>query len=393
MSPHAGPGGPGDALIELRGLLFGSESRRLEALEGELRDVAARALARDDLKDAAAAILADALRKAEVERHRDMADALAPLVVGAMRAEIRNSKDSMVEALYPLMGRLVSAAVGNAFRQLTETLAKRIEALTSARQWAWRAKALVTGRSVAEVAMADLQEASIRRILCLERGSGALLAVWPAEEATPERAGLVAGLIAAITEFAASALGEEGELRSLDLGPESVVLRRSATVIVAAQYSGILSGSQRAALDSAFLALIEARESGQALSLEPIAEAAASPAQTGRASGRGAVALTFIAFFVGLALLVFLADKMIDWRFESRAADRFAAWRADAADLAAWPLRLGVDHAARIVRLEGLAPEKAARDRIEADLGQAFRPYILKTDIAVVRADGEGAQR
>jgi len=107
------------------------------------------------------------------------------LIVAAIRSEIKNSKEMMVEALYPITGRLVTAAVANSFRELVEDLNRRIDAMVSTNVWRLRFRALATGRSMAEVAMAEADAASLRRALLLERGSGRVLATWP-ERSTAE---------------------------------------------------------------------------------------------------------------------------------------------------------------------------------------------------------------
>ncbi|MBL8588247.1 MAG: hypothetical protein JNK46_06935, partial [Methylobacteriaceae bacterium] len=349
--------GPGDALGELRSLLFGGETRRLDDVETELRRLALAKLDRADLLTATAEILAGALRRAEVERHRELADALAPLIVAAIQAEIRNSKDSLVEALYPLMGRLVSAAVANSIRQLSEDLARRIDALISARRWKWRMQALATGRPIGEIALADSQRARIVRIFCLERHSGTLIAVWPDAE-TDGRSDLVSGMIAAITEFAATTFAREGgALRALDLGPQHVLLRSSATVIVAAECEGVLQPHDEQRVDAAFLDLIARHERAGALAsadLAPLAGAlAAEDAAAAGPAGRWTLRLVGAA--AAAALLWWLGGAFLDWRLERRIEATLRAELARAPQAQAYPLRVDVNHAARSAVLTGLA--------------------------------------
>jgi len=91
--------------------------------------------------------------------------------------------------------------------------------MVSADVWRLRLRALATGRSLAEVALAEADSAKVKRALLLERGSGRVLAAWPRETQGGDHDELTSGLIAAITEFAATVYADRGgELRMLDLG-------------------------------------------------------------------------------------------------------------------------------------------------------------------------------
>ncbi|MBK9082943.1 MAG: OmpA family protein [Rhizobiales bacterium] len=381
-----------NALGELRSLLFGGEARRLEALEGEVRRLAELKLARADLLAATADVIAGSLREAEVTRHRELADALAPLIVAAIQAEIRNSKDSMVEALYPLMGRLVSAAVANSIRQLSESLAQRIDALVSTRHWKWRARSLMTGRPIGEIALAETQRARISRVLCLERHSGTLIAVWPEAETDDGRSDLVSGLIAAITEFAATTFAREGgELRALDLGPARVLLRSSATTIVAAEIEGVLQPDDEERIDNAFLALIGRLEQEGGIEGRHLAglDAALDRAPEAQRGAAGRWILRAVAAALVAALLWWAGAAAIDWSRERRIVAAFETARAARPALAAFPLRVDVDHAARRAAIVGVAPDAAAAAALAEAVAPAAAPYETVRRVEIVATEGE----
>jgi outer membrane protein OmpA-like peptidoglycan-associated protein len=257
----AAPGGEKENFEKLRALLLGDSFARLDSIETQARRVDAYVGDKSRLEAAVADILVEAFHKAEVTRHKELASAVAPLVVAAIQSEIRNSKDMMVEALYPITGRLVTAAVANAFRDLADSLNQRIDAMVSADVWRLRLRALATGRSLAEVALAEADSAKVKRALLLERGSGRVLAAWPRETQGDDHDELTSGLIAAITEFATTVYADRGgELRMLDLGSSHVFLRASARVIAAAEFAGKLSRARERRLDEAFLKIVEAHE-------------------------------------------------------------------------------------------------------------------------------------
>lgn len=257
-------GGGDDRFEQLQSLILGDTAQRLEGLEPRVEKIDAFVGDGKRLEAATARILVEALRTAEVERHDELSKAVAPLVVAAIRSEIKNSKDMMVEALYPITGRLVTAAVAHTFSDLVEDLNRRIDALTSTHVWRMRIRAIATGRSMAEVALAETESGRLRRALLLERGSGRALAAWPDNTMIENDADLVSGMIAAITEFASTVYADRGgELRSLDVGSGRVFLRASRRVIIAAELSGELAPNTQAKLDEAFLSLVELHEQSE----------------------------------------------------------------------------------------------------------------------------------
>ena len=144
-----------DGLGQLKSLLFQGESRRLETVERAVDFLDHRVGDARGLEKATAEIIVEALRDAEVARHRELADAIAPVVVAAIRNEIRNSREMMVEALYPLTGQMVAAAVRNAIREAVEALNRQLDALTSVDRWKLRLRSKITGRPVGELALAQ----------------------------------------------------------------------------------------------------------------------------------------------------------------------------------------------------------------------------------------------
>lgn len=389
VAPVAGPvSAPvADALGELRALLFGQEARRIDGVEAELRGLAATRLPRDEMVAATARVLAEALREAEIADHRAMADALAPLIVRAIKSEIRNSRDEMVEALYPIVGRLVAAAVADGLRRISEGVAHQVDSLVSARRWRWRFKALATGRSVGEIALDETQRARVVRVLCLERGSGSLIAVWPHGEADG-RSDLMSGLIAAITEFAATTFAREGgALRALDLGPSRVLLRSSATVIVAAECDGVLRPQDETAIDEAFLDLLGRHERMREITpadLDALPAALAEEAPAKKAGG----AARWIIRAAGLAIAAWMiwaaAVAVFRWDAARRMEAALGAARVETPGGAAYPLRLVFDHSERRVALVGLVPSQAEETRLLDALRAVAGAYAVAPQVEIV---------
>lgn len=385
----APPGAAPDDMRRLKALLFTPESARLDALEARLGSP-------QRLESATAEVIADALRRAEVSDHDNLSRAIAPVVVAVIRNEIRNSKDMMVEALYPITGRLVSAGIAVAFAEMLATLNARLDALFSVNQVKWRWLSWRTGRPMAELALADVRRATLQRLLYLERGSGHLIAQWQADNGRDARADLLSGMIAALTNFASTALGQEGgDLRRLDLGDRLLYLRTSASHIVAAEFNGELKPDQERRLDEGFLDLLDSSDAshGDAASyLGNLATAVAAVPTATIASKRKVSPLAMIGALL-LAGLVWWGAAW--WQSNAKFGEinrALMAFRTDHPEIVGWPLKLTSGPGARTVTLAGLLPAEDERAALQATLTQVAAPWKLQTQLGVgVAATQAGA--
>ncbi len=384
----AAPGGEKENFEKLRALLLGDSFARLDAIETQARRVDAYVGDKSRLEAATADILVEAFRKAEVARHKELASVVAPLVVAAIQSEIRNSKDMMVEALYPITGRLVTAAVANAFRDLVESLNQRIDAIVSADVWRLRLRALATGRSLAEVALAEADSANVKRALLLERGSGRVLASWSRHAQGDDHDELTSGLIAAITEFATTVYADRGgELRMLDLGSSHVFLRASARVIAAAEFAGKLSGARERRLDEAFLKIVEAHEKDeQTPSAAALGDELGEALKEGPAKPASKTPLIVVGCVVA-ALALWAAFNpatraLRDYRISNAYAEAMKAHPG----LADFPLRLEIDHSETRVVLRGLSADETEPQALLDAIAPAALPYRVERDVMTVAA-------
>lgn len=382
-------------LETLKRLLLAPETGRLESVEAQVKALDARVGAPERLEKATAEILIEAFRAAEIARHRELANAVAPVVVAAIRSEIKNSRDMMVEALYPITGRLVAAAVANAFRDLVADLNERIERTLSTHHWRLRARALLSGRSLSEVALAEAQAPRLRRLLLLERGSGRPIAVWRADGEADETSELVSGLIAAITEFAASVYGAHGgELRTLDLGETRVFLRATPSYLIAADCAGALKPEHERDFDDAVLSLVGRLDRGEVAPDDGLADVAATVFLE-KAPGREGSKWKLAAVAAVLAALVAWAASgpVLRAAKERRIETAFAEAVAARPSLAAFPLRVTVDHGAGVVSVVGVAPSQAQADGLARAIAPAAAPLAVRQTTAVVATAEEVAEQ
>ena len=368
---------------QLRSMLLGNSAERLDQLARKVDGIENYVGHSQLLELATADIIAKALRRAEILRHKELANAIAPLVVSAIQSEIKNSKDMMVEALYPITGRLVAAAVAAAFRDLNA----RIEKLTSLEGFKLRARGLFTGKAAQDLALAQNLPARITRILFLERGSGVLIANWQLDGNAPDQAELVSGLIAAITEFSASALGEHGgELRTLDFGQTHVILRTSSRMIIAADCEGELRPAQETALNTAFLKLLEEHDRGNTEHDRLLAEVAAAvlPQEDAKEKKSSGKAMWILAALLLGGLIWWGLSHYLNVRYESHLRQTFAMALAADSQLAAWPLNLVIEQDQKTITIRGLVPDLARVDTVVDALRSAAFPRAIVLAVAEV---------
>ena len=382
-----------DGLNQLKSLLFQGESRRLDEIEHTLGQIDQRVGDAPRLEKATAEIIVEALRDAEVARHRELADAVAPVVVAAIRNEIRNSRAMMVEALYPLTGQMVVAAVSNAIRELAASLNQRVDALTSVDRWKLLVRSKLTGCPISELALAQTSKGSIVRILFLEAGSGRLIENWRADAQDDDRADLAGGLIAAITGFARDALDAgSNELRTLDFGGRKTYLRNSPQTIVAAEAEGDLTRKQIAALDRAFLGLIDRYgRSGEAdeTSLANFASQVNEAAEPEAKKSSSGTPLKVVGLILLLAFFAFAWRTGARWQQARQIENAIADVIAARPHLAAFPLRAVIDHSRDRVEVKGILPTSADAQAIVAALKPPAGDYAIDSNFALLATAGE----
>jgi outer membrane protein OmpA-like peptidoglycan-associated protein len=388
MSAPSGVPNGVEAFEKVKLLLLGETERRLDDAVERLGKIDARVGDRKKFAATAGDAMVDALKHAEEKRHRDVSSALAPFLVSVIRSEIKNSKEMLIEALYPIMGRLVTASVAGAFRDLIESLNARIDGLVSANSWRLRLRALMTGRTMAEVALAEAEAGRLKRALLLERGSGRLLAMWPEKDRDADggNADLESGMIAAITEFAANVYADQGgELRMLDIGSGRVFLRASPRVIVAGECGGALPRLVERRLDDAFLDIVERYEKDEAAcGAEEIGAlldgAMAAPAQMPLSK---APVIVFGLAMAALAIWFAWNPVLHGWR-ERRIRAAYETAMAEHPALAQYPLHLDIDHGDGTVVLRGLAANETDPQAVVEAIAGASEPYRAMRDIAAV---------
>lgn len=373
-------------LRDLKLLLLRDEHRDLDGLRADVARLDRRIGTEDRFCRAVADSLVVALKVAEIENHQELTAVVAPLVVAGIRREIVESRDLMVETLYPIAGRMVAAAIAAAFRQLSEEI-NGLLIRWPRRLWL-RVKALATGRSYSELLLAELAQGRLERMILIDRGTGAVLATTDGDGAPEDDPGsqlhLIGGLVTAIVEFAGQALSDvNGELRSLDCGGSTVLLRVSPLYIVAGiTQAGRSAGRLITTLDEGFLHFLEDPRIGA----DPGAALAAlhaSVATRFAPQESGSVApLAVTATLLATLLVAWIGHA---WLAAGQRATQEAALSQieNASDLRDHPLQLAFDRDAGLIRAIGVLPSTQAADDLRRRLATAFPDWPVAARIAV----------
>ena len=279
---------------KLKELLFDRESRELDELQKRL-DILGRALeARTaaerleretlaalvselteragtdaQLQRSVARVIDGAIRDAEPVRYDELTQALAPMVRTTFRAEIKSDETQadLTRSLYPKMGDMIRRYIASAMRDMMENINRRLEGGLTNNRLILKLRSIATGRSMAELALADTQRFKVEELYLIRRGSGELIKHWSRTPDTDvaghgqgsNRDTVISAFLTAITSFAEDAFAaDRSSLRSLDLDDHRIYLRASPAHLLAAKCSGTPEAAIEGVLDSELLTLLDA---------------------------------------------------------------------------------------------------------------------------------------
>ena len=385
-----------DSVIRLKELLFDKESRELNVLTQRLEEVATRAGTDASFRSSVAATLEGALRDAEAANHRQVSDALAPLVVRTVRTEVEANSDALPGKLYPHIGVMVRDYVRSAIRDLMEDINQRLEDGLTKNRLSLRLRSWTTGRSMAELALADTGRFEVDELHFIRRGSGELLAHW--NRSTPERAeggqldgrdALFGGMLTAMTAFIEEVYeADKAGLRTIDFGGHTIYLRGSPLHLLAAKCRGHAGAGVQTLLDEEFLRTLEAGGTtpdlaALAASLEAgITERQAKVREDQRRSGMRP--LRFLLWLLAVALATFFGwQGYVTYKTDTlqAAVDRVIAGTPA---LKGYPTRAEVARGGARIDVSGLAPSGDIRSDLLKRLHDIAPAAVVTERISIV---------
>lgn len=372
----------------LKSLLFKNEQQAITDMRSLLDAHHERIGSDDGMRESVSGVLAGALRDARIKQHKQVADAIAPIIVEGMKREIKNSRDEMVDALYPIMGRLVSAYVSSAMADVMNQTNQRLESGLSGRFLYLRGKALLTGQSYQELAVADRQMFQINELMLIRRGSGMLLDHLKldmdealAESSSSHDSTMVSGVVAAIHDFAQEAFsGNKSVLRSVDMGDETIYLRATSGLILAVVGKGKARRKLERALDAELLTLLEERSSDIAQLEDDATEHSPKilPAVAERlmnvqleASQKKPILAILLVGLLAAGIAGYVAWSAYGGWQTDRLRSAVLTAIAEQPEFEGFPVQVEIASDRSQVQVAGFAPSIAARDKLVESIDQA----------------------
>lgn len=350
-----------------------------------------RAGSTDSFSRSVSEVLEDAIEHAERERHDALQDALAPVVVTTVKTEILNSQDALVQALYPMTGQMVKAYVASAMKDLVNQVNRRLES----NALMLRIKSLTTGRSMAELALAESQRLDVEELLLIRRSTGELIARWPDRSTHSNHDHVLGGVLTAINSFATEALeADENTLRQIDLGASQVYLRSSPTYLLAAKCTGSAGASIEQIIDDEFLTTVSglkgdtseselARKGVQELGPHISTRIEEQYAVLDRPA-LGVSPVKLLAVLIGLPLMAWIGWSAYVTYQTNRVREAARHVIETSPEIRGYPTTLAVAPRGRTLTVSGLAPNSTALQTVLDRLAGALPGTAIASQVAVM---------
>ncbi|MEJ2157148.1 MAG: OmpA family protein [Desulfobacteraceae bacterium] len=223
---------PEEDISELRNLILGPASQRLDKVQLRLDDPDHRA---EDISR----ILPRAVTLSS-DRSDDLASALSPITEQAIRSSIKKDRQIFVDVLFPVMGPAIRKAIAATLQGLIQNFNQILDHSLSIKGLRWRLEALRTRRPFAEVVLLHTLVYQVEQVFLIHRESGLLIEHVVAKTAAPQDPDLVSGMLTAIKDFVQDSFGaaQEDTLDTFQVGDRKVWIEHGAHAMLALVISG-----------------------------------------------------------------------------------------------------------------------------------------------------------
>lgn len=411
-----------ESVSKLRELLLDKDRRDISALSGRIDSVFEQAGSKERLKRSVAEVLAESIREVEGEtdRRQELAGAVAPVIIETVRREVRASADELADSLHPHMGRMISAYVASAIKDMMAKMNRQLESGLSPRRWVMKLKSVATGRSEAELLLADMNALRVQELYLIRRGSGELIEHWedvgagevagtPVDGAGATRTGsnrdaVVSAFLTAINDFAGEAFqASDGGLQTLDVQSHRIYLRSSPGYLLAAKCGGLPTADTERLLDQVFAATIQthrgvlsAQPNGQTPPqlqhlLPDLAQRLQHDLNAGAMEGaaRGPNFAKWLLILAAVSMLGWLLwDKWLTWQTERTRTAVEAVLSGSV--MGSYVSRVEVERGGQKVRLTGLAPSSDEKSTIIGAIHKLVGAANVEDRIEILPEPGDG---
>jgi OOP family OmpA-OmpF porin len=165
---------------------------------------------------------------------------LNPIITGALLDSVSNDPKPIADALYPIMGPAIRKSINTTMNQMMSNFNELLEQSVSPKSWQWRFDAWRTGRSYAEVVLANNLVFQVEQVFLIHRETGLLLQHVLADTAISKDPDMVSGMLTAIQDFTSDSFSveENSGLSTLKLGDLTVLIEQSPSAVLAAVIRG-----------------------------------------------------------------------------------------------------------------------------------------------------------
>jgi outer membrane protein OmpA-like peptidoglycan-associated protein len=231
QSPHQNQ--INDEMVQLRSLLLGLESEKVEELYERLEK---QKIQPEDISS----ILPEAVMLRATE-DKKLGEAIVPTIEHAVSVSVQQDLNILSEALFPILGTAIRKAIASALEETIQSLNQTLNHSLSLQSLKWRMEAAQTGKSFAEIVLLRTLLYRVEQIFLIHKHTGLVLQHVVAPLVIIQDPDLVSAMLTAIQDFVKDSftLKKGDGLQSLQFGELTIWIEEGPQAVVA----GIIRGN------------------------------------------------------------------------------------------------------------------------------------------------------
>lgn len=241
------PAGDDAEMSELRSLLLGPAEAQIAEIHARLSDP------HRQLKDVSRIL--PAAVSVRTRSDDELSEALAPTITNALERSVRKNPQPLVDALFPVIGPAIRKAIAAALAGMVQSLNQSMTHSLSVQGLKWRLEAWRTGKPFAEVVLLHTLLYRVEQVFLIHRETGLLLQHVVAPNVAAQDADMVSGMLTAIQDFVHDSFNssEGDQLETLQVGELTVWIEQGPQAVLA----GVIRGTAPQELRDTFRSTIE----------------------------------------------------------------------------------------------------------------------------------------
>lgn len=176
-----------------------------------------------------------------------LAKALAPTIEDTLKVSIERDPQPMADAIFPIIGPAIRKSIAEAMTAVVQSVNTAIDHSLSIQSLKWRFEARRTGRSFAEVVLANTLQYRVEQIFLIDRLTGLPLQHLVNEGVVEQDGAIVSSMLTAIQDFIKDSFGASSEdtVNTLQVGDLTVWIEQGPKALVAAVIRGVPAAEVR----------------------------------------------------------------------------------------------------------------------------------------------------